>query len=53
MKFAPVLSEKYDPAKYTDYHLILANEVVDNHSYAKYYSSLGSEHTILLDSGTV
>ena len=53
MKFAPVLSEKYDPAKYTDYHLILANEVVDNHSYADYYSSLSSEHTILLDSGTV
>tara|TARA_B100000949_G_scaffold137679_1_gene121110 strand:+ start:15395 stop:16180 length:786 start_codon:yes stop_codon:yes gene_type:complete len=53
MKFAPVISEKYDPAKYTDYHLILANEVVDTHSYANYYSSLDNSHTIILDSGTV
>jgi len=53
MKFAPVISEKYDPAKYTDYHLILANEVISNHSYANYYSSLDTSHTIILDSGTV
>ena len=53
MKFAPVLSEKYDPAKYTNYHLILANEVISNNSYANYYSSLSLDHTIILDSGTV
>jgi hypothetical protein len=53
MKFAPVLSEKYDPAKYSNYHLVLANEIVSDNSYASYYSSLGSEHTIILDSGTV
>ena len=53
MKFAPVISEKYDPAQYTDYHLILANEVISNNSYSDYYSSLGDDHTIILDSGTV
>jgi len=53
MKFAPVLSEKYDPAKYSNYHLVLANEVISDNSYANYYSSLAIDHTIILDSGTV
>ena len=53
MKFAPVLSQKYDPASLSDYHLILAHEVVSDKEYAEYYSSLGEEHTIILDNGTV
>lgn len=53
MKFAPVLSQKYDPASLSDYHLILAHEVVKDKEYAEYYSNLGKEHTIILDNGTV
>jgi len=53
MKFAPVLSQKYDPASLSDYHLILAHEVVADIQYAEYYSNLGEEHTIILDNGTV
>ena len=53
MKFAPVISEKYDPASLSDYHLILAHEVVNDSNYASYYSNLGEEHTIILDNGTV
>ena len=47
MKFAPLLSQKYDPASLSDYHLILAHEVVSDKEYAEYYSSLGEEHTII------
>ena len=53
MKFAPVLSQKYDPASLSDYHLILAHEVVSDREYAEYYSNLGEEHTVILDNGTV
>lgn len=53
MKFAPVLSQKYDPGSLSDYHLILAHEVVKDKEYAEYYSNLGEEHTIILDNGTV
>ena len=48
MKFAPVLSQKYDPASLSDYHLILAHEVVSDREYAEYYSNLGEEHTVIL-----
>ncbi len=53
MKFAPVLSQKYDPASLSDYHLILAHEIVKDQEYAEYYAHLGEEHTIILDNGTV
>lgn len=53
MKFAPVISQKYDPASLSDYHLILAHKVIKDDNYAKYYSSLPESHTIILDSGTV
>jgi len=53
MKFAPVLSQKYDPGSLSDYHLILAHEVVKDTEYAQYYSQLGEEHIIILDNGTV
>ena len=53
MKFAPVLSQKYDPGSLSNYHLILAHEVINDLPYAEYYSRLDKEHTIILDSGTV
>lgn len=53
MKFAPVISEKYDPASLSNYHLILAHEVVQNKEYCTYFKELADDHTIILDNGTV
>ena len=53
MKFAPVISQKYDPASISDYHLVLAHKINQDDNYAEYYSSLPESHTIILDSGTV
>ena len=53
MKFAPVISQKYDPASISDYHLVLAHKINQDDNYAEYYSSLPESHTVILDSGTV
>ena len=47
MKFAPVISEKYDPASLSNYHLILAHEVVQNKEYCTYFKELADDHTIM------
>jgi hypothetical protein len=55
VKFAPIIPEPWtiDVADLTEYHLILAHEVVSNAKYRDYYAGLGKRHTIILDNSTV
>lgn len=53
MKIAHIVPIDYDPASISDYHLILAHEVLGNEDVAEYYQRLGKEHTILLDNSVV
>lgn len=53
LKFAPIVPIKYNPADITDYHLILAHQVVGNNEYKDYYCSLGIDHTIILDNSVI
>ncbi len=53
MRFAPICPVRYDPARYTNLHLVLAHQVLEDPSYADYYRSLPQSYTIILDNGTV
>ncbi len=52
MRFAPIVPFEYDPASLTDYHLILAHEVLENDALREYYRRL-SRHTIILDNSVI
>ncbi len=53
MEFAPIVPVKYHPASITNYHLILAHQVVKSKQYREYYSSLSDDHTIILDNSVI
>jgi hypothetical protein len=53
MKFAPIVPIEYDPASLTDYHLVLAHQIVQDLKYRNYYSSLDTSHTIILDNSVI
>ncbi len=53
MKFAPIIPWKYDPASITNYHLILAHQVVADMEYRDYYLKLPEDHTIILDNSVI
>jgi len=52
LRFAPIVPVEYDPASLTDYHLILAHEVLENDSLRGYYQRL-KHHTIILDNSVI
>ena len=53
MKFAPIIDWRYDPAQYSNYHMILSHEVVEDKQTRDYYMALDNSHTVILDNGTV
>ena len=52
MKFASIVPVEYDPAKFSDYHLILAHEVLENKTIREYFQGLRG-HTIILDNSVI
>ncbi len=52
MRFAPIVPFEYDPASFTDYHLILAHEVLENDALREYYQRL-NRHVIILDNSVI
>lgn len=54
MKFAPIVPVQYDPAKISDFHLILAHEIrVDPVKRAYYEEASRRGHQIILDNGVI
>lgn len=52
MRFAPIVPIEYDPVAFTDYHLILAHEVLENTALREYYQKL-KRSTIFLDNSVI
>ncbi|KKN11658.1 hypothetical protein LCGC14_1024320 [marine sediment metagenome] len=54
MKFAPIVPVQYDPAQFSDFHLILAHEIrVDPVKRAYYEDASRRGHQIILDNGVI
>jgi len=53
MKFASIVDPRYNPAEFSDYHLILSHVLIKDKFYRDYYVALDGGHTVVLDNGTV